>query len=60
MGYKLVNSYHVYTYLDYGYQTTPLSKAYQFDPIPEGLPEEYHRNIIGSSCQMWGRVDLYR
>lgn len=53
-GYRIVNSYHSYTYLDYDYQTIPLSKSYAFEPIPEGLPEEYQKNIIGLGCQMWG------
>ncbi len=52
-GYKLVNSFHSYTYLDYDYYSIPLSKAYGFDPIPEGLPVEFQQNIIGSGCQMW-------
>lgn len=64
-GYRLVNSYHVYTYLDYGYDYTPLKKAYSFDPIPEGLPEAYHSNIYGLGCQMWSEwiptvSDLHR
>ena len=52
-GYRLVNSYHMYTYLDYGYNSISLSKAYGFDPIPAGLPEQYHSNIYGLGCQMW-------
>jgi len=53
-GFKIVNSLHTHTYLDYTYETTPLSKAYAFNPIPDGLDENYHRNIIGTGCQMWG------
>ncbi len=52
-GYKLVNSFHRYTYLDYSYSIVPLSKAYSFEPIPEDLDEQYHDNIIGIGCQMW-------
>ncbi|MFI3267387.1 MAG: beta-N-acetylhexosaminidase [Rikenellaceae bacterium] len=52
-GYKLVNSYHVQTYLDYTYRSIPLKKAYSFNPIPDGLAEEYHKNIYGLGCQMW-------
>ncbi len=51
--FTLVNSNHFDTYLDYNYQQIPLSRAYAFNPIPEGLPEEYHDNVIGSGCQMW-------
>lgn len=53
-GYKLVNSYHAYTYLDYTYEAIPLEKTYHFNPIPEGLPKEYEKNIIGMGAQMWG------
>jgi hexosaminidase len=52
-GYRLVNSYHASTYLDYDYKSIPLMKAYMFNPIPEGLPNEFQKNIYGSGCQMW-------
>lgn len=53
-GYQLVNSLHSYTYLDYSDETTPLRTAYDFNPIPQGLPQEYEKNIIGMGAQMWG------
>ncbi len=53
-GYDIVNSFHEMTYLDYDYKTISLSKAYSFDPVPEGLPEKYHSKVIGFGCQMWG------
>lgn len=53
-GYDIVNSLHSSTYIDYNYQQISLSKAYAFDPIPEGLDTRYHHKIIGSGCQMWG------
>lgn len=53
-GYQLVNSLHSMTYLDYDYSSIPLQKAYSFDPIPQELAKEYHQNIIGTGCQMWG------
>lgn len=52
-GYDIVNSYHVNTYLDYPCSYTPIEKAYDFDPIPEGLDEKYHAKVLGSGCQMW-------
>lgn len=52
-GYGIVNSLHSSTYLDYSYTTIPLEKAYNFDPIPEGLESQYHKNIYGLGCQMW-------
>lgn len=52
-GYDVVNSVHSMTYLDYTYKSIPLSKAYSFDPVPEGLEEKYHHKILGTGCQMW-------
>ncbi|MBD8488995.1 beta-N-acetylhexosaminidase [Echinicola sp. CAU 1574] len=52
-GYGIVNSLHSNTYLDYSYKSISLQKAYNFDPIPEGLSPEYHQNVYGSGCQMW-------
>ena len=53
-GYDIVNSYHVYTYLDYSYESIPLEKAYAFNPVPEGLTAEQQRRVLGLGCQMWG------
>ncbi len=53
-GYEIVNSLHTYTYLDYDYNSIPLSKAYAFDPIPAGLDRKYYNKVIGLGCQMWG------
>ncbi len=53
-GHDIVNSLHSQTYLDYGYGSIPLSKAYNFEPIPKGLPKEYHSQVLGLGCQMWG------
>ncbi len=53
-GYDVVNSLHSSTYLDYDYNSIPLSKAYAFDPIPDGLDPKYHYKVIGTGCQMWG------
>lgn len=52
-GYGIVNSLHSNTYLDYNYANISLEKAYSFDPIPEGLESQYHKNIYGLGCQMW-------
>lgn len=53
-GYEIVNSIHSSTYLDYNYNSIPLSKAYSFDPIPEKLDPKYHDKVLGVGCQMWG------
>ncbi|PST81828.1 glycoside hydrolase family 20 [Pedobacter yulinensis] len=64
-GYDVVNSYHLFTYLDYSYQSIPLKKSYDFDPVPAGLDPRYTSKILGSGCQMWGEgtpdsVAIYR
>lgn len=53
-GYDIVNSYHIYTYLDYSYESIPLSKAYSFNPVPQGLSAEEQSKVLGLGCQMWG------
>ena len=31
-----------------------MEKAYEFDPVPEGLPGDLKKKILGLGCQMWG------
>ncbi|MGL4520593.1 MAG: beta-N-acetylhexosaminidase [Phocaeicola sp.] len=52
-GYQFVNSYDTFTYLDYSYKSISLEKMYSFNPIPDNLEEEYHKNVLGAGCQMW-------
>lgn len=52
-GYTLVNSYHVFTYLDYTYKSISLEKAYSFEPVSDGVDDKYSDNIIGLGCQLW-------
>lgn len=52
-GYDVVNSFHEYTYLDYTYESIPLTKAYSFNPIPSELPKELESKVLGMGCQMW-------
>jgi len=52
-GYDVVNSTYWNTYLDYNYEATPLSRAYNYDPIPQGLDEKYENKILGLGCQLW-------
>lgn len=75
-GYKIVNSYFKYTYLnfnhdritpglEYDFEPIPLEKAYAFNPIPEGFTMQEQKQIIGIGCQMWGEwipqvEDMYR
>lgn len=52
-GYDIVNSHHQYTYLDYTFDQIPFEKSYNFQPIPDNIPEELKHKIIGIGCQMW-------
>ena len=53
-GFDIVNSYHIFTYLDYDYNSINLQKAYSFDPIPEGVDSVQAQQVKGIGCQMWG------
>lgn len=52
-GYSVVNSHHWDTYLDYTYKVLPLSKAYNFNPLPEGLNPQYKDKLLGAGAQLW-------
>lgn len=52
-GYDVVNALHSETYLDYSYESLPLSRAYAFEPVPERLDKAFHHKVLGLSCQMW-------
>lgn len=63
-GHDVVMAPTKYTYFDY-YQgerdkeplaiggNLPLASAYAFDPLPEQLPPEQHRHILGAQGQLW-------
>lgn len=53
-GHDVVNAHHIYTYMDYTYESIPVEKAYRFEPVPEDLPFELRHKVIGLGCQMWG------
>ena len=42
-----------FTYLNYPYKLTPIDKSYEYDPIPDDLPIEYHGNIVGIEACLW-------
>jgi hexosaminidase len=52
-GHEVINSNHSFTYLDYNYKQISLKKAYEFNPIPEGLSPQQQKLIIGTGTQMW-------
>jgi hexosaminidase len=49
-GYEVVNSDARWTYFDL---PRSLKTSYSFDPVPEGIPADKQRQILGLSCQMW-------
>jgi hexosaminidase len=53
-GYAIVNSLMNDTYISLDYKKLPLSKAYTFEPIPEGLAPAFHDKILGVGCELWG------
>lgn len=53
-GYDIVNSERHFTYLDYPYEVTSLTKAYSFNPVPQGIAPADQKKILGLGCQMWG------
>ena len=52
-GRKFVISRFFYYYLDYDYLMTPLSKTYNFEPIPSTLDPKFHENILGVEAPLW-------
>lgn len=40
-------------YFDYDIATTNLEKVYSFEPIPDGLPTDKYKYILGGECNMW-------
>ncbi|QZT35567.1 beta-N-acetylhexosaminidase [Halosquirtibacter xylanolyticus] len=52
-GYKVVNAYHIFTYLDYKPTKLTLQKMFNYDPVPKGISEDLAKNIMGVSGQMW-------
>lgn len=52
-GQKVINSAYLDTYLDHSYRLTPLSRAYHFKPIFDGLDAEAVQNILGLEAPLW-------
>jgi len=52
-GQKVVNSAYLDTYLDHSYALTPLSRAYNFEPLFKELDPKSAQNILGLEAPMW-------
>ena len=42
-----------FTYLNYPYKLTHLEQSYEYEPVPDDLPTEYHRYILGIEACLW-------
>ncbi|MHA1671919.1 MAG: beta-N-acetylhexosaminidase [Promethearchaeota archaeon] len=42
-----------FVYLNYPYKLTPIEQSYEYDPIPDDLPTEYHKHILGIEACLW-------
>lgn len=58
-GNDVVCSLTKWYYLDYDYNTTPLSKVYGSEPMPDGLTPDQQKHILGPQANLWTewRVD---
>lgn len=52
-GHNAIMSPTSHCYLDYGLDLIDMEKIYNFNPIPNDLPEDKHQFIIGGECNMW-------
>lgn len=43
-------------YLNYGYNKVPLSKTYNYEPIPDSLSKKYHKSILGIEACLWSEL----
>lgn len=52
-GRKVIISEINHTYLNHSYKANSLKNVYQYDPIPEVLLDDYHKNIVGIEACVW-------
>ena len=52
-GHDAIVSPTSHAYFDYDLDAIDLEKVYNFDPIPEGIPSDKVKHIIGGECNMW-------
>ncbi|NIA28485.1 MAG: family 20 glycosylhydrolase, partial [Actinobacteria bacterium] len=56
-GHPVVMSPTSFCYFDYSYDKIPTSKVYSYDPVPDGLDENYVQNILGVQANFWSHID---
>ncbi len=54
-GHDVINSSCSHLYFDYDIVKTPLTKVYEYDPVPDQLPEEKRKHILGAHSPVWGQ-----
>lgn len=58
-GYEVVMTPHTHLYFDYSYATTPTSKVYAYNPVPDGLTAEQEHRILGIQANFWSHIDRW-
>ncbi|HBG56405.1 beta-N-acetylhexosaminidase [Proteiniphilum sp. UBA5480] len=58
-GYEVVMTPHTHLYFDYSYATTPTSKVYAYNPVPDGLTTEQESRILGIQANFWSHIDRW-
>lgn len=53
VGHRAIMSPTSHCYFDYDVRSIDLEQVYNFNPIPDSLPEELHAQILGGQCNLW-------
>jgi len=57
-GRSVVMSDMRYVYFNYGYKPISLRKCYEYEPIPNELEQQFHKNILGIEACLWSEFIL--
>ncbi|MEQ9404575.1 MAG: family 20 glycosylhydrolase [Cyclobacteriaceae bacterium] len=52
-GHQVIFSPTSHCYLDYDLKAIDLQRVYSFNPIPDDLPDEFRKNVLGVEVNMW-------
>jgi len=58
-GYEVIMSPHTHLYFDYSYATTPTSKVYAYNPVPDDVTAEQVSRILGIQANFWSHIDRW-
>ena len=56
-GHDVVMSPTSHCYFDYTYDRISTERAYSFEPIPDKLPKDKHKHILGLQANFWSHID---